>query len=147
MGTVLEAALKITDYSPQFRFILKQKLRKKGFVDIEIDAVLDKLEEACILDDRRLAFLYASELVRNKLYGTRMVAAKLTEKGICKEIISDAVDNAYKENITEYETCIKYMTKNNLFEAGLSKETIYRKLSSRGFSNSVISNAMSNHGG
>lgn len=134
----LDAALKITAYAPQFSQVLKNKLKKKGYMDDEIEPVIQTLTNAEIINDEQLALLYAAELVRNKLYGSMMVRAKLYEKGIAKEFIETAVDAAYRENADEYATCLAYLKKTRIDPSEYPYDKLCRKLSTHGFSGGTI---------
>lgn len=133
---ILEAAMRILSYSPQFSGVLKRKLLQKKFSISEIEKVIEKLEELELLNDRRLAILYACELVRNKLYGINKIRAKLTEKGVCQENIKEAIQTAFEENGSEMEICRKYQEKKSL--KGLSPEKRKQKLMAHGFTGETV---------
>lgn len=133
---ILEAALRIINCEPQFSGILKNKLLKKGFSKEQVVFVLQKLEELELLDDDKLAGIYAENLMRIKLYGPMIVRTKLYEKGVERSIAEGAVSSALKENGGESELCRKCLERK--IDSRLDTKAKIRRLVTKGFSMSAI---------
>ena len=103
----MDVALRIISYEPQFSGVLKNKLLKKGFNSEQITQALRQLEELEMLDDERLAKIYAGDLMRVKLYGPAIVRGKLYEKGVERNIAENAIKLALEDNGGEVEVCRK----------------------------------------
>lgn len=138
----METALRIINCEPQFSGVLKNKLLKKGFTLEQITSVLEQLKELELLDDSRLARIYAGDLMRIKLYGSMIVRAKLYEKGVERNIAEEAVMRALEDNGGEVELCRKCLEKK--IDSQLDTKTKIRRLASKGFSMSAIRNVLKN---
>ena len=64
-----------------------------------------------MLDDERLAKIYAGDLMRVKFYGPKIVRGKLYEKGIARDIAENALRTALEDNGGEVELCRKCLEK------------------------------------
>lgn len=138
----METALRIINCEPQFSSVLKNKLLKKGFTLEQITSVLEQLKELELLDDSRLARIYAGDLMRIKLYGSMIVRAKLYEKGVERNVAEEAVMRALEDNGGEVELCRKCLEKK--IDSQLDTKTKIRRLASKGFSMSAIRNVLKN---
>ncbi len=138
----METALRIINCEPQFSGVLKNKLLKKGFTLEQITSVLEQLKELELLDDSRLARIYAGDLMRIKLYGSMIVRAKLYEKGVERNVAEEAVMRALEDNGGEIELCRKCLEKK--IDSQLDTKTKIRRLASKGFSMSAIRNVLKN---
>lgn len=138
----METALRIINCEPQFSGVLKNKLLKKGFTLEQITSVLEQLKKLELLDDSRLARIYAGDLMRIKLYGSMIVRAKLYEKGVERNVAEEAVMRALEDNGGEVELCRKCLEKK--IDSQLDTKTKIRRLASKGFSMSAIRNVLKN---
>lgn len=138
----METALRIINCEPQFSSVLKNKLLKKGFTLEQITSVLEQLKELELLDDSRLARIYAGDLMRIKLYGSMIVRAKLYEKGVERNVAEEAVMRALEDNGGEVELCRKCLEKK--IDSQLDTKTKIRRLASKGFSMGTIRNVLKN---
>lgn len=133
---ILETALRIINCEPQFSGVLKNKLLKKGFGKEQVASVLQQLEELELLDDGRLALIYAGDLMRIKLYGPMIVRTKLYEKGVERRIAESAVLRALEDNGGESELCRKCLERK--IDSQSDTKTKIRRLSAKGFSMGAI---------
>ena len=138
----METALRIINCEPQFSSVLKNKLLKKGFTLEQITSVLEQLKELELLDDSRLARIYAGDLMRIKLYGSMIVRAKLYEKGVERNVAEEAVMRALEDNGGEIELCRKCLEKK--IDSQLDTKNKIRRLASKGFSMGAIRNVLKN---
>jgi SOS response regulatory protein OraA/RecX len=95
-----------------------------------------------MLDDERLAKIYAGDLMRVKFYGPMVVRAKLYEKGVDKSLAENAVRQALEDNDGEIELCRKCLNKKIDSQADL--KTKLRRLATKGFSGSAIRAVLKN---
>lgn len=135
-SAAMDAALRIINCEPQFSGILRNKLLKKGFSLEQITLVLRQLEELEMLNDSKLARMFAGDLMRIKLYGPMIVRAKLYEKCVERDIAEEAVRCALEENGGEIELCRKCLDRK--VASQLDVKTKIRRLASKGFSMSAI---------
>ena len=85
-----EAALSALDYCNRSRKEVAAALRRRGYVQPCVDAVIDRLTENRILDDRRYAERLA-ELQSKKPVGVYAFKRKLRAKGISEEDAGEAL--------------------------------------------------------
>ena len=85
-----EAALTSLDFSARTAREIGQTLRRKGFVQPAIDAVLARLTESRLIDDKRYAERLAETTVR-KPVGIYAMKRKLKAKGISDEDAESAL--------------------------------------------------------
>ncbi len=72
---------------------LLRKLTVKGFKDGAEEALI-KLQTQGYIDDERFAQIYVRELITFKNYGKRRIEQELYKKGIDRNIIKEALENA-----------------------------------------------------
>jgi len=72
---------------------LLRKLTAKGFKNGAEEA-LEKLKIQGYIDDERFAGMYVRELISFKNYGKRRIEQELYKKGIDRDIIKEALENA-----------------------------------------------------
>ncbi len=138
----LDCALRIISYEPQFIGVLKNKLLKKGFDIEQINVALQQLKELEMLDDERLAKIYAGDLMRVKLYGPMVVRAKLYEKGVERNIAENAIKAALEDNGGEIELCRKCLNKK--IDLQSENKTKIQRLATKGFSGNAIRQVLKN---
>lgn len=132
----MDVALRIISYEPQFSGVLKNKLLKKGFNLEQVTQALRQLEELEMLDDERLAKIYAGDLMRVKLYGPAIVRGKLYEKGVERNIAENAIKLALEDNGGEVEVCRKCLNKK--VDTKLDENKKAQRLAAKGFSANAI---------
>lgn len=135
-SAALDTALRIINYEPQFSGVLKSKLLKKGFDIEQINQTLKQLEELGMLDDEKLAKIYAGDLVRVKLYGPMIVRGKLYEKGIERNVAENALRLALEDNGGEIEVCRACLDKKIDVNLDINKKI--QRLAAKGFSGRAI---------
>ncbi len=92
---------------------LLRKLTVKGFKDGAEEALI-KLQTQGYIDDERFAGMYIRELIAFKNYGKRRIEQELYKKGIDRDIIKEALENAEfpEERLTDIirRRYIRYLT-------------------------------------
>lgn len=71
---------------------MKQKLKKKGISEEDIEDTIVWLQQKRLLDDRMFAQKKAESIFRIKLCGPKYIENKLREAGIASEVIESVVD-------------------------------------------------------
>ena len=121
---------------------IRQKLRQRGFDADTISRVLSECERLNYLNDEQTARFYIRELVA-KGYGPRRIRMSLKKKGISDEL-ADRLLPEQEAETDELENARQLLSKKQAKfdrekDLRKRKEKIYRFLSYRGFSASVIS--------
>lgn len=140
-----EAALTSLDFSARTAREIGNTLRRKGFVAPAIEAVVEKLTENHLIDDRRYAQRIA-ETQSHKPVGIYAVKRKLRAKGISEED-TDAALGAFDEDQQReaaLETAAKLWRKYESLPAREARAKLSQALARRGFSWDAIESAVEN---
>lgn len=133
-----------TDYD-RTKSNIVTKLKSSGYNIEHINAAVEVLEDAHIIDDERYAGYYAESLRDNKGKSKREIALKLYEKGISKDIIDKILDSF---EIDDSEQVIRALRKKGLSPEEFSKldydekRKITAYLYRKGFSMDTIHNIL-----
>ena len=124
------------------RFLLSQKLQKKGHSQQAIELAFDYLESKNYLSDRRFAISWLRNRRITNSEGRTKLFQHLLLRGISKSIAEDALDEFYEEfsELTMLEKAYSKCLRQNL-----SKEKLEKKLISWGFSYSMIRDYQKNY--
>jgi regulatory protein len=104
-----------------------------------IDATIARLKENGYLNDEAYAEIYARLRQQNEKLGRRRVTQSLTQKGVSRQIVTEAVEARYAD--TDEETLARqYLSRKRLPKPESPKDTarVMRRLVAAGFSTSVI---------
>jgi regulatory protein len=128
---------------------LRTKLRQREFSWQVVNNTIAECERLKLLDDREFASLYASEL-RQRGYGPFRIRNGLMKKGISREIIDSLLD-ATETPGAELERAVasikgKLRTFQREPDLRKRRDKAYRFLAGRGFSSSIISEAIDKYG-
>ena len=104
-----------------------------------IDATIARLKENGYLDDAAYAEIYARLRQQNEKLGRRRVSQSLTQKGVSKQIVTDAVEARYADT-NEEALARQHLERKRIRKPTNEKETarVMRRLVAAGFSTSVI---------
>jgi regulatory protein len=134
-------AFSFLNYKPRTEKELRRKLKEKKISEKNSDRVILTLKDLKYLDDNQYAKMYLEEKLANNPKGKRVIAMKLAEKGINKEVIKNVVDTNYNEE-TEIkkakELLSKYVKKVRAKSPIDKKQKCYRYLLSRGFDYEIV---------
>ena len=129
--TTAERILAIRDHG---REELKRKLLSRGFEELEVETLIEKLVRAGLIDDDA----YSEEISRYELergHGLHYIRAKLKRKGI------ECVPSSLKVS-DEIESLVRYMKRKEISRASLKRgsgrEKIIRALKARGFTSAAL---------
>ena len=123
------------------RFLLSQKLQKKGHSLQAIEQAFKYLESKNFLSDRRFAISWLRNRRITKSEGRTKLFQHLLARGISKQIAEEALDEFYEE-FSECSMLEKAYLK--CLRQNLSQEKLEKKLISWGFTYSMIKNYKKN---
>lgn len=136
-----EFALKLLSFRPRSKKELKDRLKKKGFVEEIIEQTLHRLEELNLIDDQKFASMWVEEKLRYRPTGRRVLERELYLKGIEKDIIQEVLDEVYS-GLDEKELALKILEKKKKQYAKLDEDVAKRRINNlllrRGFSYQTI---------
>lgn len=90
-------ALELLARAEQTRYLLTQKLRKRGMGDGSIFPALDRLEGQGLLSDERFARAWAEERARRRGEGPARIAAGLAARGVSEDLARRVCVELYPE--------------------------------------------------
>lgn len=110
---VMSAASNILVFADNTEKGLREKLSRKGFSDESINAAVDKLKEAGLINDARLMQSYSEYLADKKLYGKGRIKLELQKKGFDRQLISENLNECVSE-VDFKENCLRLIQKKKL---------------------------------
>jgi regulatory protein len=115
-------------------------LRRAGFSAAVIGPVLQELEQAGMIDDRRFCRLYLGEQARLRPRSLRLLRRDLQREGI----ESTTIDTVCAEMLEQMDESVLVLAaaRKKLRAAGSDGERLRRLLGARGFARSVIERAL-----
>lgn len=125
------------------------RLMEKGFPEVAVTPVIERLRELNYLDDAAVARQWARSYAVNSLWGDLKIRARLLDMGIPDELVPEAVHEARKE-FTQREAILKILEKRNperLTAPVISvkdEQRIIRRLAAKGFPPSVVYEVLNN---
>ncbi len=131
-------ALDIISFKDNTTYEIRNKLYKKGYDDIIISDVLEKLKEYNFIDDNKYAQSYVNSCLTYKKYGKNKIIYMLKQRGISSSIISNLNFNNDLEFETAKNVFYKKLSSLDKYDNNKKKEKLYRHLSSKGYSSEVI---------
>lgn len=134
------AALRLLGVRQRSVFELTGKLRDKGFAAADINETVEKLLKAGYLNDESFASALARSRASHKAWGPAKIARDLSNRGIAREIVKNAVALACPAEEELAKAAFERWQKRNKGKSSGREETqkAFRHLSSRGFSPSAI---------
>lgn len=138
-----EAALTSLDFSSRTAREIGNTLKRKGFVEPVIEAVVEKLTENRLIDDKRYAQRIA-ECQSKKSVGIYAVKRKLRAKGISEEDTEAAMEAFDEDQQREaaLETARKLYRKYESLPRREARAKLSQALARRGFSWDAIESAI-----
>ncbi len=133
------AALRILQSGANSSFMLREKLRRKGYAFDEIEDALCEVKDAGLLDDKRLFFAHAEALATRKYYGKRRVYMEVLRK-----FDRETVDAYFEEALEEVDfssLCLAFAKKTGANAKG--RDALLAKLSRQGYTSGEIRYALS----
>lgn len=131
------AALRILSAGANSTFMLREKLKKKGFSTGEIELAMEKVAEASLISDRRLMEGYVYSLARRKYYGAYRIRMEILRK--FGRDVTDEYFEECLEGIDFKEYALQYAEKNKKLE----RKALIGRLRQRGYGAEEIRYALS----
>ena len=123
----------------ELRRLMRMRVEPGDHGNAVIAATINRLKENGYLDDVAYAEIYARLRQQNEKLGQRRVSQVLTQKGVSKQIVTDAIEARYAD--TDEETLARqHLERKRIRKPTNEKETarVMRRLVAAGFSTSVI---------
>ena len=123
----------------ELRRLMRMRVEPDDHGNAIIDATINRLKGNGYLGDAAYAEIYARLRQQNEKLGQRRVSQSLTQKGVSKQIITEAVQARYAD--TDEETLARqHLERKRIRKPANEKETarVMRRLVAAGFSTSVI---------
>ncbi len=135
---VYNHALRMITRRNHSRQEVMQKLRMKGFSDPEIEAVIDRLQNASLLDDTAFARQWVENRTTFRPRSHRALAFELRRKGLAGAEIESALSAAESDDVLAYRLGSKYAARLDRLDQESFREKLYAYLGRYGFSYGVI---------
>ena len=144
-NAIYDKAISIISMATQSEKNLRDKLAKHRYPQEMLDAVINELKESGYIDDARNPMTYATNLYMYKHYGYIKVLQKLQQRGIDRQLSSEAARTALEECGGEEEIAKMFLESNPEIaqlcqtKDQADKKKFYNKMAARGFSSGTIS--------
>ena len=123
---------------------LDQALRAKSVPQGVIDALLDRFQEAGLVDDASFAENWVSSRQRRRHFSRRLLRRELEAKGVEQSHIDNALDRVDRD--AEFTSARDLAERKHAAMNGLSREVQYRRLagmlSRRGFDTAITTQVL-----
>ncbi|OQX26586.1 MAG: hypothetical protein BWK80_09745 [Desulfobacteraceae bacterium IS3] len=138
----MNIAIRLLSMRNHTKYEIRQKLKRRGVTAENILRVLSECERLRYVDDEKTAQFYLKELGA-KGYGKHRIRFAMKEKGLADALTEKLLSEEHSD-ADEMENARRLFQRriarfNREKDAGKRREKIYRFLSYRGFSRSVIS--------
>jgi len=137
----LNAALKFLAYRPRSEFEVKDRLRRRGFIQEDIDKVTDKLREQGFIDDSAFAEYWRENRESFSPRSRYLMATELARKGVKGVVIDEAVSKL-NESESAYRAALPRAHRLSLSDHEVFRTRLGGYLRRRGFSYDVINNTI-----
>jgi len=136
-------AINILSFAPTTRFLLKQKLLKKGFDDISITKTIERLSEKKLIDDKKFAASWVSLRLSKNPESTFILKSNLLKKGVDRETAEDVLKDLTPDSDLYIESFKKALSK-QLRKSSRPTEKIKMSLVRKGYPISLINKYLDN---
>ena len=133
-----ERALNFLSYRPRSEAEVRRNLRKKDVTDEAIEAVVERLTRAGMLDDREFARYWVENRLQFNPRGARALGHELREKGVPVSVIDDTLVG-FDEEPTARKAAEAGARRLAHLEPTAFRRRLGAYLARRGFSYAVIS--------
>lgn len=124
------------------RHELTRVLSRRGHALDVIAAVLDHLEQAGLLDDRRVATLIVRRLAEDKHLGRLRVEAELFRRGVPRDVAREILDETYATRDARADALMLAQARLRRLPVRLSTDVRRRRLASflarQGFEDDIV---------
>jgi len=131
-------AFLLLSYKARTKSELTQRLTRKGFSPDVVSRTLQRLAELKMVDDAGFAKRFAEDRIAIGHKGKWRVRGELLKRGINRQQIDAAIEQAPDETAAAREVAEKYLSRNRRLEPAVLKRRLYALLARRGFSPDTI---------
>ncbi len=131
------AAAHYLSYRPRSEFELRERLRRRGFADDNIAAVLDKLKGQGLMDDTKFAQFWKDNRETFSPRSQWLTRLELRRKGVAEDIIEQATD-AIDDGNSAYRLALSKARNLPLSDRQIFRHRLGDYLRRRGFGYGVI---------
>jgi len=135
------AAAHYLSYRPRSEFELRERLRRRGFADDSITAVLDKLKEQGLMDDTKFAQFWKDNRETFSPRSQWLTRSELRRKGVTEDIIEQTTD-AIDDDNSAYRLALSKARNLPLSDRQVFRRRLGDYLKRRGFGYGVINNTV-----
>lgn len=139
IGKALDRAYGYISLRERSRQEMAQYLRRKGYEDEVIEPVIERLEQADLVDDRRFAQLWVDDRKLLKPSSLTALRAELRQKGIAGSIIDEVLA---AEADSEAGTLVQLVSRGRLLSRYPDPEKLTAYLMRKGFKYSAVKAAI-----
>ncbi len=100
---VYEFALTFLSYRPRSAREVEQRLRKKGYSPVQIEAAISRLQRQGYVDDRAFARFWIDNRQTFSPRGPRLLRSELRQKGVSQEVVDEALASYRDDQAQEAE--------------------------------------------
>ncbi len=136
-------ALRLIEFRDRTEKEIREKLTAKGYSEEQIEDTVEFLKNYGYLDDKRYTTHFISDAINLKKWGKIRIRTELLRKGIDREIVEFAIDDAFCD--MDDERVLNEMKKrfsNSDFSNMKERTRIFNFFMRRGFTPDEIKGAM-----
>ncbi|NLS45578.1 MAG: RecX family transcriptional regulator [Firmicutes bacterium] len=133
--------LRLLTIKDRTRSDLINRLKRKGFDDGIIDAIITEMEALGYVNDEKYAMHFANMRATYSLFGPRRVFVELRNHGIPKNMAENAVREVFqegKEEANALELAKRWISRKNISNKEKTMRRLYAYLERRGFRSDII---------
>ena len=140
LGSPYEAAVEFLATRPRSLAEIRRHLRGKRYDEEAVDGAIDKLRAQRYVDDLDFAKYWVEQRSRFRPKGDRALVAELTNKGVSRETINEALGEmpAESEGDRARRAVARSLSRWQALDAPERKRKVHAFLVARGFSYDVI---------
>ena len=132
-------AMRFLGYRPRSVQEVRENLQKHEILEVVIEEVLKRLQDANLLNDQQFAQAWVENRSTFRPRSRRALAMELRQKGLNDEVVQDALDANIDENALALEAARKHARKVQHLEWPDFRQKLGSFLGRRGFSYAVAS--------
>ncbi|MBE7033526.1 MAG: regulatory protein RecX [Ruminococcaceae bacterium] len=143
MISIRDYALYLIEFKDRTEKELRDKFREKGYEENSVEDEIEFLKNYGYIDDVRYAEHFINDAINLKKWGKIRIRTELSRKGIDREIIYNAIEDAFAElDDDRVLSQMQIRFKNSDFSNIKERTRIFNFFMRRGFSPDEIKGAM-----
>jgi regulatory protein len=145
------AALRLVNARQYSKEKLAQRLRKRGFDGAVIAPVIERLENAGLLNDAEYGRILIRQIHASKPAGDRLVRSKLAEHGVARALIDELIAQSKSDRPDPMDDpklerlVVRKMASMQHLDAGTQSRRLFAMLARRGFDAEVARAMVDRH--